>query len=156
MIIESASQIIIRILEARNLKATDSNGFSDPYVKILQSQAGGKPKTIHKTAVIKKTLNPEWKNESVRISSHPTLLEFVVKDHNTFKSSIDLGSVELNMEFIFGKDVVSYDEWLPLTNGQGELHISASLSHRMTDTESIRSFRSFSMRKLSNSSLSKQ
>jgi len=49
----------VEILEAHHLPAMDSNGFSDPFVKIYLNP-DPKKLTRHVTQVIKKTLNPVW------------------------------------------------------------------------------------------------
>ncbi|PVD31713.1 hypothetical protein C0Q70_07131 [Pomacea canaliculata] len=51
------------IARAKNLKAMDSNGLSDPYVK-LHLLPGANKSTKLRTKTIHKTLNPEW-NESL-------------------------------------------------------------------------------------------
>ncbi|KAK5971467.1 hypothetical protein GCK32_006081 [Trichostrongylus colubriformis] len=50
------------ILKLQNLKAMDSNGFSDPYVELhlLPSNAEATKST---SRAIEKTLNPEWNEE---------------------------------------------------------------------------------------------
>lgn len=47
-------RLTVRVIGARNLRAMDFNGFSDPYVKL---QVG---KQRFKTKVVKMNLNPEW------------------------------------------------------------------------------------------------
>ncbi|KAK5965602.1 hypothetical protein GCK32_004881 [Trichostrongylus colubriformis] len=50
------------ILKLQNLKAMDSNGFSDPYVK-LHLLPGNAKATKLTSRTIEKTLNPEWNEE---------------------------------------------------------------------------------------------
>lgn len=52
-------------LEARNLKSMDSGGTSDPFVKLklVDQTAGNSPsksKTLFKSKVVRKSLNPVW------------------------------------------------------------------------------------------------
>ena len=47
-------RVVVMLERARGLMAGDSNGFSDPYVRL--ALAGEK----RKSRVIKKTLDPEW------------------------------------------------------------------------------------------------
>lgn len=50
-----------------------------------------------------------------------SVLEFIVRDKNTLADS-DIGEVSLNVsDYVEGGK--SFDGWLPLTNGNGELHI---------------------------------
>uniref|UniRef100_A0A915BJC1 Rabphilin-1 n=1 Tax=Parascaris univalens TaxID=6257 RepID=A0A915BJC1_PARUN len=56
------SQLRIRLIRAKNLKAMDKNGFSDPYVKFYLIPGAAKAtKLASKT--IEKSLNPEWNEE---------------------------------------------------------------------------------------------
>ncbi len=50
----SRAQIFIKVIQARNLMAKDSNGFSDPYVQISLGSS-----TV-RTTTRKKNLNPDW------------------------------------------------------------------------------------------------
>eukprot|EP01130_Rhizamoeba_saxonica_P007732 TRINITY_DN3137_c0_g1_i2.p1 TRINITY_DN3137_c0_g1~~TRINITY_DN3137_c0_g1_i2.p1 ORF type:complete len:560 (-),score=107.69 TRINITY_DN3137_c0_g1_i2:520-2013(-) len=61
-------------LRAKNLNSGDSNGFSDPYLKIQ----GDWIEINQKTTFIKKTLNPIWKDEVIAVVpfvSDPDYLE---------------------------------------------------------------------------------
>jgi len=53
----------IQLISARNLAVKDSNGFSDPYciLKLLDKNGSELKNSKKKSKVIKKTLNPEWK-----------------------------------------------------------------------------------------------
>lgn len=50
------------LLSAKNLKAVDKTGTSDPFVKFIVNG-----EQVHKSAVIKKELNPVWKNETFQV-----------------------------------------------------------------------------------------
>ncbi|KAK5978012.1 C2 domain-containing protein, partial [Trichostrongylus colubriformis] len=50
------------IPKLQNLKAMDSNGFSDPYVK-LHLLPGNAEATKLTSRTMEKTLNPEWSEE---------------------------------------------------------------------------------------------
>lgn len=75
--------LIINIKNATNLKAADSNGFSDPYTKVEVNY--GTKKVSYKTKIIKKTLNPEW-NETFVVPNFTnedlsnTSIKFVIFD----------------------------------------------------------------------------
>lgn len=47
--------LVVTVVEARNLPAADLNGKSDPYVQLTLKNV------VHKTKVVKATLNPTWK-----------------------------------------------------------------------------------------------
>lgn len=87
----------IEIVSCRNLISADKNGFSDPYVKI---QMGGND--LHKTKHHKKTLNPDYTEETDnKFAFHcyaTDLVElggltFKVKDWDRLGSNDDLGIV---------------------------------------------------------------
>uniref|UniRef100_A0A8R1DQY5 C2 domain-containing protein n=1 Tax=Caenorhabditis japonica TaxID=281687 RepID=A0A8R1DQY5_CAEJA len=52
----------IHLIRSKNLKAMDSNGFSDPYVK-FHLLPGNTKATKLTSKTIEKTLNPEWNEE---------------------------------------------------------------------------------------------
>jgi hypothetical protein len=64
----SRHQLHVGVVRCAALAALDSNGYSDPYVKVaLKPDTGsGKEKRKFKTAVKKKTLNPEFNEVRVK------------------------------------------------------------------------------------------
>ncbi|KAG6394175.1 hypothetical protein SASPL_144756 [Salvia splendens] len=52
-------KLIVRVIEAKNIPALDTNGFSDPYVKL---QLG---RQRFRSKVVKKCLNPSWCEEFI-------------------------------------------------------------------------------------------
>jgi len=75
----TAVSLQLEIIAGRGLASKDRNGFSDPYCTIwFEDEKGVKDRASkRKTAVMKKTLNPVWKNESfsyVLLSKHKTLV----------------------------------------------------------------------------------
>ncbi|KAJ1554789.1 hypothetical protein HK096_001618 [Nowakowskiella sp. JEL0078] len=132
-------QITINILGADNLKAVDAGGTSDPYIKICKTVMG-QLRTIHKTSVVKKNnINPRWNHESCSFEIPSGPIQIVVKDQNTFGSSIDLGEAEFDVYDYVHKQVlidskvipppkgnISFDLNLPI--GQGTVHISGELN----------------------------
>ena len=61
----------VRVVSATGLAAADSNGLSDPYATVFHRAM---PEVVHKTHVMRKTLDPEW-NETISLTG--TLNEFV-------------------------------------------------------------------------------
>ncbi|KAH7731135.1 RBF-1 protein [Aphelenchoides avenae] len=57
-------QLIIHLIRAKNLKAMDKNGLSDPYVKFHLIPGNTKATKIT-SKTIEKTLNPEWHEEMI-------------------------------------------------------------------------------------------
>ncbi|KAJ3086857.1 hypothetical protein HK102_012335 [Quaeritorhiza haematococci] len=128
----------ITIVAARNLKPVDSNGLSDPYIKVVQMYHG-KSRTVHKTSVVKKTLNPAFSKETFNTKLPPSHLRLVVKDHNTFGESKDLGEVEVDLLAVLGDKVpqdsspaspfnVKFDVSLPIgMGGTGEVQLTGEV-----------------------------
>nr|XP_054772798.1 rabphilin-3A-like [Lytechinus pictus] len=57
--VSTRQTLVVSIIRGAGLAAMDSNGYSDPYVKVYLKPDAGK-RTKHKTAVKKRTLNPEF------------------------------------------------------------------------------------------------
>lgn len=99
----------IRLVRATGLRSADSNGLSDPYVKL--TIAG----STQKSKIIKKTLNPTF-DETFQF--HGTFselvkvpLQIIVLDHDVTSfddmlgiSTVDLAEAEAGREFYPGKD----------------------------------------------------
>ncbi|KAL4640567.1 double C2-like domain-containing protein beta [Arapaima gigas] len=97
---QEKSSLFVGIIRCAHLAAMDSNGYSDPFVKIvLQPDAGKKSK--YKTSVKKKTLNPEFNEEFVYEVPHDQLakktLEITVWDYDLGMSNDFIGGVELGI-----------------------------------------------------------
>uniref|UniRef100_A0A3B3R2E5 Double C2 domain alpha n=1 Tax=Paramormyrops kingsleyae TaxID=1676925 RepID=A0A3B3R2E5_9TELE len=90
--------LCVGVRRCAHLAAMDVNGFSDPYVKTYLKPDIHK-KSKHKTAVIKKTLNPEFNEEffyEISLSELSTkTLEVTVWDYDLGKSNDFIGGVSL-------------------------------------------------------------
>lgn len=91
--------LLIEIVSCKNLLAGDANGLSDPYVKV---QMGSR--FLHRTAVIKNTLNPsfssEHKNSFILDCTAKDLwategIELLVKDHDNGIAALGYTNDEL-------------------------------------------------------------
>ncbi|KAJ8364369.1 hypothetical protein SKAU_G00132000 [Synaphobranchus kaupii] len=91
--------LCVGVRRCAHLAAMDVNGFSDPYVKTYLKPDLHK-KSKHKTAVIKKTLNPEFNEEFFYEISFSELssktLEVTVWDYDLGKSNDFIGGVTLS------------------------------------------------------------
>jgi Ca2+-dependent lipid-binding protein len=86
-------KLSVRVIEARNLRAMDSNGFSDPYVRL---QLG---KQRFKTRVIKMNLNPTWDQEfSFLVGDSKDVLKLDVYDEDILSMDDFLGQVRVPLE----------------------------------------------------------
>ncbi|XP_074045262.1 double C2-like domain-containing protein beta [Macrotis lagotis] len=92
--------LLVGIVRCAHLAAMDANGYSDPYVKIYLKPDVEK-KSKHKTAVKKKTLNPEFNEEFCYEIKHGDLakktLEVTVWDYDIGKSNDFIGGVVLGI-----------------------------------------------------------
>ncbi|KAJ8347375.1 hypothetical protein SKAU_G00287760 [Synaphobranchus kaupii] len=95
----SRGGLCVGVQRCAHLAAMDVNGFSDPYVKTYLKPDLHK-KSKHKTAVMKKTLNPEFNEEffyeiSLSELSRKTL-EVTVWDYDLGRSNDFIGGVSLS------------------------------------------------------------
>uniref|UniRef100_A0AAQ5Z4D1 C2 domain-containing protein n=1 Tax=Amphiprion ocellaris TaxID=80972 RepID=A0AAQ5Z4D1_AMPOC len=93
--------LCVGVKRCAHLAAMDVNGFSDPYVKIYLKPDIQK-KSKHKTAVMKKTLNPEFNEEFFYEISLSELanktLEVTVWDYDLGRSNDFIGGVCLGCQ----------------------------------------------------------
>ncbi|NXO24275.1 PCLO protein, partial [Cisticola juncidis] len=119
--------LIIHILQARNLAPRDNNGYSDPFVKVYLLPGRGKGNVgvifladaeyKRRTKYIQKSLNPEW-NQTVIYKSismeqlKKKTLEVTVWDYDRFSSNDFLGEVLIELSSISQLD--NTPRWYPL------------------------------------------
>nr|KAI8753413.1 rabphilin-3A [Biomphalaria glabrata] len=92
--------LYVRIIRCAELAAMDSNGYSDPYVKVYLKPDKDK-KSKYKTTIKKKTLNPEYNEEFTYEIRHNELakktLEITVWDKDIGKTNDFIGGVQLGI-----------------------------------------------------------
>ncbi|XP_072568799.1 double C2-like domain-containing protein alpha isoform X2 [Paramormyrops kingsleyae] len=102
---EGRSGLCVGVRRCAHLAAMDVNGFSDPYVKTYLKPDIHK-KSKHKTAVIKKTLNPEFNEEffyEISLSELSTkTLEVTVWDYDLGKSNDFIGYTQAQRTRMLG------------------------------------------------------
>ncbi|NWX01255.1 PCLO protein, partial [Caloenas nicobarica] len=125
--------LIIHILQARNLAPRDNNGYSDPFVKVYLLPGRGKKQKIsnvmfpplfkfsaeykRRTKYVQKSLNPEW-NQTVIYKNISTeqlkkkTLEVTVWDYDRFSSNDFLGEVLIELSSVSQLD--NTPRWYPL------------------------------------------
>jgi len=116
----NGSSLKIKVISAEGLKAVDNSGTSDPYVKVQHQK-----KTLYKTKVIKKNLNPTWNEECSipfeRDASDP-IISFIIKDSNKIGKSVDIGLVEFNVnDVLFNAGQTNVTNTFDVQNGPGKL-----------------------------------
>ncbi|XP_028811349.1 protein piccolo isoform X4 [Denticeps clupeoides] len=117
--------LIVHVLQARNLAPRDNNGYSDPFVKVyLLPGRGAENKRRSKHA--QKTLNPEWNQTVIYKNIHleqlrKKTLEVSVWDYDKSSSNDFLGEVLIDLSNTAQLDNVP--RWLPLREqSEGEHH----------------------------------
>nr|XP_040053350.1 rabphilin-3A isoform X2 [Gasterosteus aculeatus aculeatus] len=94
-------RLIVGVVRCAHLAAMDSNGYSDPFVKICLKPDMGK-KAKNKTQIKKKTLNPEFNEEFGYEIKHGELakktLDISVWDYDMGKSNDFIGGCQLGIQ----------------------------------------------------------
>ncbi|KAM6975810.1 rabphilin-3A [Tautogolabrus adspersus] len=94
-------RLIVGVVRCAHLAAMDSNGYSDPFVKICLKPDMGK-KAKNKTQIKKKTLNPEYNEEFGYEIKHGELakktLDISVWDYDMGKSNDFIGGCQLGIQ----------------------------------------------------------
>uniref|UniRef100_G3T339 Piccolo presynaptic cytomatrix protein n=1 Tax=Loxodonta africana TaxID=9785 RepID=G3T339_LOXAF len=146
--------LIIHILQARNLVPRDNNGYSDPFVKVYLLPGRGQVMVVQnasaeykrRTKYVQKSLNPEW-NQTVIYKSismeqlKKKTLEVTVWDYDRFSSNDFLGEVLIDLSSTSHLD--NTPRWYPLKEqtesiDHGKSHSSQS-SQQSPKTSVIKS-----------------
>ncbi|CAK9278846.1 unnamed protein product [Sphagnum jensenii] len=130
----------VRVMEARGLAARDSNGFSDPFVRL---QLGT---TRARTSVVYRNLNPSWNEEFVfNVVDLDEELSIMVWDEDRFTDDF-LGQVRISVSSVLSAEKLTvYRSWFPLRKRNekskhpvtGEICLSLSLFGRQPSRQSI-------------------
>ncbi|XP_040014360.1 rabphilin-3A [Xiphias gladius] len=95
------SRLVVGVVRCAHLAAMDSNGYSDPFVKVCLKPDMGK-KAKNKTQIKKKTLNPEFNEEFSYEIKHAELakktLDISVWDYDMGKSNDFIGGCHLGIQ----------------------------------------------------------
>lgn len=120
----------IKVVEAEDLKACDSNGFSDPYVVFGDEYQ----KRLHKTRIINKNLNPRW-DESFDVTVQgPVHMIATIWDYDTIGDHDYVGRTSLRLDPGQFSDYLPREFWLDLDT-QGRLLIRASMEGERDDIQ---------------------
>ncbi|KAM9841626.1 rabphilin-3A [Aulostomus maculatus] len=94
-------RLIVGVVRCAHLASMDSNGYSDPFVKVCLKPDMGK-KAKNKTQIKKKTLNPEFNEEFSYEIKHAELakktLDISVWDYDMGKSNDFIGGCQLGIQ----------------------------------------------------------
>lgn len=120
----------IKIVEAEDIKACDPNGFSDPYVVLVDEYQ----KRLAKTRIIPKSLNPRW-DESVDITVQgPVNVIATIWDYDTFGDHDFVGRTSLKLDPLHFSDYLPREFWLDLDT-QGRLLLRVSMEGEKDDIQ---------------------
>jgi Ca2+-dependent lipid-binding protein len=120
----------IKIVEAEDIKACDTNGFSDPYV-VLVDEFG---KRLTKTRVVYKNLNPRW-DESIDITVQgPVNIVAMIWDFDNFGDDDYVGRTSLKLDPAHFSDYLPKECWLNLDT-QGKLLLRISMEGERDDIQ---------------------
>jgi Ca2+-dependent lipid-binding protein len=120
----------VKIVEAEDLKACDANGSSDPYLVLCDEYQ----KRLHKTRIIKGSLNPRW-DESVDITVSGALnLIATIWDWDLIGDHDFVGRTSLKLDPLHFGDYLPREFWLDLDT-QGRLLIRVSMEGERDDIQ---------------------
>ncbi|XP_037098494.1 protein piccolo isoform X7 [Syngnathus acus] len=126
--------LIVHVLQARNLAPRDNNGYSDPFVKVYLLPGRGQVMVVQNASAENKrrskhagkSLNPEWNQTVIYKNIHleqlrKKTLEVSVWDYDKCSSNDFLGEVLIDLSNTGQLDNVP--RWLPLkAQTEGEHH----------------------------------
>ena len=120
----------IKVVEAEDLKACDTSGYSDPYVVFGDEYQ----KRLHKTRIIYRNLNPRW-DESFDITVQgPVNVIATIWDYDTFGDHDYVGRTSLKLDPVHFGDYLPREFWLDL-DSQGRLLIRVSMEGERDDIQ---------------------
>lgn len=120
----------IKIVEAEDLKACDNNGYSDPYVVLVDEFQ----KRLMKTRVVTKTLSPRW-DETIDITvSGPVNIIAMIWDSDLIGDDDYIGRTSLKLDPAHFGDYLPKECWLNLDT-QGRLLLRISMEGERDDIQ---------------------
>ncbi|KAJ8374009.1 hypothetical protein SKAU_G00045890 [Synaphobranchus kaupii] len=113
---KNLGNLIVHVLQARNLAPRDNNGYSDPFVKVYLLPGRG-AENKRRTKHMQKSLNPEWNQTVIYKNIHleqlkKKTLEVTVWDYDRFSSNDFLGEVLIDLSNTTQLD--NTPRWFPL------------------------------------------
>ncbi|KAI9488020.1 C2 domain-containing protein [Zychaea mexicana] len=115
--IDNQGTLTASLIRGVDLKAADKSGTSDPYVVFTVN--GDR---VHKSGVVKKTLNPVWKNEQFTVPIHSRVtasFRIEVFDWNQIQGDEPIGSGGITLRGDMVESFASKDVNIPLDGVAG-------------------------------------
>uniref|UniRef100_A0AAY4BV53 Uncharacterized protein n=1 Tax=Denticeps clupeoides TaxID=299321 RepID=A0AAY4BV53_9TELE len=130
---KNMGNLIVHVLQARNLAPRDNNGYSDPFVKVYLLPGRGQVMVVQnasaenkrRTKCAQKTQNPEWNQTVIYKNIHleqlkRKTLEVTVWDYDRYSSNDFLGEVLIDLSNTTQLDNVP--RWHPLKEQSESIH----------------------------------
>eukprot|EP00824_Muranothrix_gubernata_P009272 TRINITY_DN21846_c0_g1_i1.p1 TRINITY_DN21846_c0_g1~~TRINITY_DN21846_c0_g1_i1.p1 ORF type:complete len:1314 (+),score=387.07 TRINITY_DN21846_c0_g1_i1:460-3942(+) len=132
----SIGQLVVTVIEAKNLKKMDTFGASDPYVMVNVEGSEAK------TEVIMKTLTPKWNATfTFSVGSAGSDLLLTLYDFDKVGAHEVMGVVRLPLSVVINAKETGIDKWVALEGRKagdkvkGELHFKALFSPKAPSQE---------------------
>ncbi|KAI5623839.1 protein piccolo isoform X5 [Silurus asotus] len=121
---KNMGNLIVHVLQARNLAPRDNNGYSDPFVKVYLLPGRG-AENKRRTKYVQKTQNPEWNQTVIYKNIHleqlkRKTLEVTVWDYAKYSSNDFLGEVLIDLSNTAQLD--NMPRWHPLKEQSESIH----------------------------------
>ncbi|XP_057204608.1 protein piccolo-like isoform X2 [Triplophysa rosa] len=121
---KNMGNLIVHVLQARNLAPRENNGYSDPFVKVYLLPGRG-AENKRRTKYIQKTQNPEWNQTVIYKNIHleqlkKKTLEVTVWDYDRYSSNDFLGEVLIDLSNTSQLD--NTPRWHPLKEQSESIH----------------------------------
>jgi len=119
---EGKGLLRVHLIEARNLKAADIGGTSDPYCDFHIGDPKAKGSKKKTSSIIDKTLNPFWNESFLFRVDQNDILTIKCYDHDNVGRDDPLGQIQVKLDtLVQGKEI---EQWIPLQHvKQGDLHL---------------------------------
>ncbi|KAI1905481.1 hypothetical protein AGOR_G00016640 [Albula goreensis] len=148
---KNLGNLIVHVLQARNLAPRDNNGYSDPFVKVYLLPGRGQVMVVQnasaenkrRTKHMQKSLNPEWNQTVIYKNIHleqlkKKTLEVTVWDYDRFSSNDFLGEVLIDLSNTAQLD--NTPRWFPLKEqNEGTDSRTGTGTHQSPKTSVIKS-----------------
>ncbi|XP_035380869.1 protein piccolo isoform X2 [Electrophorus electricus] len=136
---KNMGNLIVHVLQARNLSPRDNNGYSDPFVKVYLLPGRGQVMVVQnasaenkrRTKYVQKTQNPEWNQTVIYKNIHleqlkRKTLEVTVWDYDRYSSNDFLGEVLIDLSNTAQLD--NMPRWHPLKEQSESIHHGRGLA----------------------------
>ncbi|KAK2118113.1 Multiple C2 and transmembrane domain-containing protein 1 [Saguinus oedipus] len=124
--------VSITLIEGRDLKAMDSNGLSDPYVKFRLGHQKYKSKKTRPIIIMPKTLNPQWREQFDfhLYEERGGIIDITAWDKDAGKRDDFIGRCQVDLSALSREQTHKLE--LQLEEGEGHLVLLVTLTASAT------------------------